>query len=125
MDIVHSKKCGSSEAELPHFCITPRGVEADGTDLLAALHRVDGQLPSRGRSADRCRVVHRVKNGRSGQQRRTAHHVPAPQEEYFDLAHKTCAPFCFLPYPMPLPAEIYPAAAPRSLPAAQGKGPSA
>jgi len=26
---------------------------------------------------------------------------------------------------MPLPAEIYPAAAPRSLPAAQGKGPSA
>ena len=91
----------------------------------AKLHRVDGQLPSRGRSADRCRVVHRVKNGRSGQQRRTAHHVPAPQDEYFDLAHKTCAPFCFLPYPMPLPAEIYPAAAPRSLPAAQGKGPSA
>ena len=40
-------KCGSSATELPHFCITPRGVEADGTDLLAALHRVDGQLPSR------------------------------------------------------------------------------
>ena len=33
--------------------------------------------------------------------------------------------FLFLPYLMPSPMEIYPAAAPRSLPAAQGKGPSA
>ena len=115
----------SQMSENGHFCITPRGVEADGTDLLAALHRVDGQLPSRGRSADRGRIIHHIEDRRRQHQRRTAHHVPAPQEEYFDLAHKTCAPFCFLPYPMPLPAEIYPAAAPRSLPAAQGKGPSA
>ena len=47
--------------------VAPRGVEADSANLLVALHRVDGQLPSRGRSADRCWVVHRVKNGRSGQ----------------------------------------------------------
>ena len=50
--IVKRKKCGNplSEQGLPHFCITPGGVEGQRADLAVLLDAVDGQIPLGGGS---------------------------------------------------------------------------
>ena len=83
---------------LPHLCITPRCVEADGAHLLAALHGVDGQLPCGGCRADGGRIIHDVKDRGGGQQRRAAHHIPPPQQEDLHLSPSTGSFLILVPF---------------------------
>lgn len=74
------KKHGSSEAELPHFCITPGGVEADGAHLLLPLHAVDRQLPLHGGGRRPGGIAHRPEDGPRQHQGQFAKPVPNQEE---------------------------------------------
>ena len=81
---------------LPHFCITPRGVEGDGADFLCALYGVDGQLSGGGGGGDEGGVICRVKDGSGGKQCRAAHDIPPPQKQDLYFFHNGHAPFQIL-----------------------------
>lgn len=76
------KKRGSSEAELPHFCITPGGVEADGAHPLLPLHAVDRQLPLHGGGRRPGGIAHRPEDGPRQHQGPHSRHRPPPQQKY-------------------------------------------
>lgn len=67
---------------LPHFTITPRGVEGDAAQLILALHRIDGQLALGGRRRAGGRIQRHIENARRHRQRTQYRQHPPVQQEY-------------------------------------------